>query len=132
MVCGESLSALLRTIIANGILKGFLIKNYVPLVTHLFFTDDSLIFGKVTAKGALALKDCLDSYAQSSGQLANFDKLGLFFNFNVLQSRNNEIYQLLGVDPSMNKERYLGLPLMVRRNKKEAFREIKEKMLKNV
>ncbi|KAA3487801.1 reverse transcriptase [Gossypium australe] len=82
----EGLSTLLRMAATSGDLKGIQINGHAPLITHLFFADDSLIFEDATSDGARALKDNLEIYAHSSGQVINFDKSGVFFNSNVKQN----------------------------------------------
>ncbi|KAH1031814.1 hypothetical protein J1N35_043988 [Gossypium stocksii] len=54
------------------------INKHASLITHLFFADDSLIFEDATSGWARALKDNLEIYAHSSGQVINFDKSGVF------------------------------------------------------
>lgn len=45
-----------------------------PRVTHLFFTDDSVIFGDTTLDQALEVRRILNVYESASGQKINLDK----------------------------------------------------------
>jgi hypothetical protein len=45
-----------------------------PLVIHLLFADDSLLFFKGSREGAEELSNLLDIYYQASGQRINKDK----------------------------------------------------------
>ncbi|KAH1129248.1 hypothetical protein J1N35_000626 [Gossypium stocksii] len=49
-----------------------------------------------------------------------------------MQRNREEACQILGINLSVNKEKYLGLPLIVGCNKKGEFREIKENLMKKV
>ncbi|KAH1046990.1 hypothetical protein J1N35_037774 [Gossypium stocksii] len=63
LICNERLSTLFRMATTRGALNVFRVNKYTPRITHLFFTDDSLIFGDVTVSGAIAIKDTLEVYA---------------------------------------------------------------------
>lgn len=132
LVCGEGFSALLRSAVTSKSLRGYRINRYAPLMTHLFFTNNSLIFGEATGEGATSLKKYLNSYVSCSSQVVNFDKSRIFFSANVRSSDKNDVCAILGVNPDVNKEWYLSFPSVVGRNKQHAFRDLKEKVLKRV
>ncbi|KAL1097108.1 hypothetical protein V6Z11_D05G013200, partial [Gossypium hirsutum] len=69
--------------------------------------------------------------AQSSGQEINFDKSGVFFNSNINQNKREEVCRISGVN-CINLKKYLGLSAMVGHNKKRAFKELKERLIKRV
>lgn len=74
----------------------------------------------------------MNEYEKFSGQLINFDKSLLYFSSNVGKEIKNQIGSILGVRKSNNPKKYLGLPTIVRRSKKNAFVEIKEKFIKRM
>lgn len=131
-ICSEGLSALLRMATMSGNLLGVRVNRHAPLVTHLLFADDSLIFGEATREGAITIHDLLRTYAAISGQLISFDKSGSFFSQHVSNDRKEDVRQILGVRSSNNLKSYLGLPSMVGRNKRLAFKDLKEHLLKRV
>ncbi|GMI80973.1 hypothetical protein HRI_001766600 [Hibiscus trionum] len=59
LICGEGLSSLLRQQ-SSGI--GYKIARGAPSVSHLFFADDSVIFGEASTRGASVLRDVLTDY----------------------------------------------------------------------
>ena len=64
-------------------------------------------------------------YERSSGQQINFDKLTVFFSSNTGEARREEIKSLYGIQATTDLGKYLGLPSMVSRERKRAFRKLK-------
>lgn len=53
ILCAEGLLALLHKAVQNKSLKGVAASAKGPKISHLFFADDSLIFGKATVQECL-------------------------------------------------------------------------------
>ena len=49
------------------------------MVSHLLFADDSLILMNADKKNADCLRNLLDRYCQSSGQMLSVNKSSIFF-----------------------------------------------------
>jgi hypothetical protein len=60
-------------------LGGIKVAVSVPLVNHLLFADDSLLFLKGNREGAVELSTLLTNYCQASGQHINKEKSSIFF-----------------------------------------------------
>lgn len=45
-----------------------------PPITHHMFADDCILFGEVSDKGIMVLKDIFREYESCSGQCVNFEK----------------------------------------------------------
>ncbi|KAA3462157.1 reverse transcriptase [Gossypium australe] len=80
-----------------------------PQISHLLFADDCILFGKVTERGAGLLKGVLHEYSS-----------------NTTTEGKDLVTRILGVRSSNDPERYLGLPNMVGKRKKEAFQILKD------
>ncbi|GMJ02407.1 hypothetical protein HRI_003909900 [Hibiscus trionum] len=81
VICSEGLSALLRQAASVDNIIGIRITRGAPLISHLFFADDSLIFCEASTRGATQINGILQNYARSSGQVINMEKSGVFFQF---------------------------------------------------
>ena len=67
-------------------------------------------------------------YEEASGQKINKSKTSLFFSKSIPEDVNHGIKVTLGVPEVMQYEKYLGLPSLVGKRKKESFNYIKEKV----
>ena len=70
----------------------------------------------------------LSLYERASGQKLNREKTSIFFSKAVNVERRQEISDFLGVPEVKEYEKYLDLPAVVGRNKKESLRYIKERV----
>ena len=71
--------------------------------------------------------DLLNKYEEASGKKVNRSKTSLFFSNLVLEKVKHGIKVKLGVPKIMHYEKYLGLPSLVGKGKKESFNYINEK-----
>ncbi|KAA3453752.1 reverse transcriptase [Gossypium australe] len=127
LICNKGLSSLMRVANQAGLVKGARVSRRGPEVSHLLFADDCMMFGEATEQGARNLKDILEEYENCSGQCVNFNKSTIFYSSNT-SADAKETVSLLGVRSSSNPEKYLGLPNVVGRRKKEAFKSILDKI----
>lgn len=68
----ELLSRLLYKLEAEGKIHGIKLGRNGPMITHLFFTADILIFCRANKKEALAVTKCVQPYCDWTGQLVKF------------------------------------------------------------
>jgi hypothetical protein len=66
-----------------------------PMVSHLLFADDSLLFFRVDRESADAVMDVLNIYCQASGQRINTDKSSIHFVKGVSAGLHGELWILL-------------------------------------
>lgn len=99
-----------------------------PKLTHLLFADDSLIFCKANPKECNRVMTLLSQYKEALGQKVNRIKTTIFFSKSTSQDLKNVIKGILGVQEVHQYEKYLGLPSLVVRGKRESFNYIKERV----
>lgn len=110
----------------EGRLHGRKVCRHSPMISHLHFTDDCLLFCKATRVEAQALKHVLSTYEHILGQAINYGKSCTFFSSNVVVDVRKKIGHILGIHQSINTGRYLGLPSLTGRDKKSIFSYIRD------
>ena len=123
---------MIKKAMVEGDLHGVVVCRRGPKILHLFFTDDSLIFCRASLEECDSLQRIFQVYEAASGQQLNRTKTSLFFNSNTDTSVKEEIKNQFGAQVIKNHEKYLGLPSMVGRNKRNSFNSIKEKLAKKL
>ncbi|XP_016676453.1 uncharacterized protein [Gossypium hirsutum] len=130
LICAEGFSRLIAFAKAEGRISATNVGRSNVSVSHLFFADDSMLFREASIEGASNLKNVIKKYERLSGQLVNFDKSLIYFSGNVGSDIQHQVGRILGVQISNNPERYLRLPTMVGRQKKDAFVDVKKRFVK--
>ncbi|KAK5772714.1 hypothetical protein PVK06_049008 [Gossypium arboreum] len=129
---GEGQSALMRLVNQEKKMVGVKVCQSAPPISHLMFADDCILFGEVSDRGIQVIRDILREYESCSGQCVNFEKSSAFFSSNVTDRDKNLVVEALNVRCSTEAERYLGLPNMVGRRKKEAFQVLKDRLKRKI
>ncbi|KAH1129313.1 hypothetical protein J1N35_000691 [Gossypium stocksii] len=83
LICVEGFSRLIELAKREGRLSRTNVGRGNVSISHLFFADDSILFGEASIDGANNLKRVIKDYEEDLGQLVNFDKLLIYFSGNV-------------------------------------------------
>ncbi|XP_062014108.1 uncharacterized protein LOC133730558 [Rosa rugosa] len=132
ILCAEGLSALISQAVQFGPIQGLKMGPQAPVLHHLFFADDSLLFGAATLEECMTFKGILDTYEQASRQKVNFSKSSVVFSTNVQPHLKEVLAAVLNVTCVDEHDRYLGLPLRVGKSKTARFQYLKEKISKKL
>ena len=128
LICTEGLHGLIRKAAHSGDIRGVSLCRNGPRITHLFFADDSLLFSRARKKECQSLLEVLAKYERASRQQINRTKTTIFFSKPTNADTQITIQNLFGVNAVQHYEKYLGLPSLVDRNKKESFTYIKQQV----
>ena len=132
LLCAEGLSALLKKSNLEGQLKGLQTSRWGPWVSHLFFADDSLLFGKASLAESREFMEILKLYEESSGQQLNREKTAIFFNPNTSSITHQAIQEFWGSNGVQNFDKYLGLPALIGRSKRSIFNGLEERIVRRL
>ena len=132
LLYAKGFSALIHEAAMNQQINGISICRGCPLITHLFFADNSLLFCKAKEQECHALVSILNKYEEASRQKINTDKSSIFFSPNTPQELRESILNIL--DPMQNSKhnKYLGLPSIIGRSKAQVFAEVKDRVAKKL
>lgn len=117
----EGLNALFCNAASRRDIQGFSICQNGPKLTHLFFTDDCLIFCRSTLEECNKIQELLAYYEVALGQMINKEKITLFFSRNTDEQSQEAIKVDLNVLAIQHYEKYLDPPSFVGRNKMACF-----------
>lgn len=80
----------------------------------------------------VCMKEILSSYEKASDQVLNLNKSELMFSSNVLPQTRVNISKVLGVQERPGVDKYLGLPTLIGRNKRDVFHYIKDRIWRKI
>ena len=132
LLCADAFSTLLSKAAHEKRIPGARICRGAPLVSHLFFADDSILFTKASVQECSVVADIISKYERASGQKVNLSKTEVVFSSSVDVERRNDIVSILGVQEVACQAKYLGLPTVIGRSKKVTFACIKERIWKKL
>ncbi|KAL8089279.1 hypothetical protein AgCh_038904 [Apium graveolens] len=132
ILCSEGLTSLLRRAEEVGILHGCTIARGAPTISHLLFADDCYFFFRANAVEADVLKRILNRYEGMSGQKINYTKSVLTCSPNTSPENRTQLCQILEVNVCQSPGKYLGMPMVVGRNKCTTFSFLSERVEKKL
>ncbi|XP_061998871.1 uncharacterized protein LOC133716160 [Rosa rugosa] len=94
VLCMEKLSHLIHSATEVGQWKPIQSSQSRPLVSHLFFADDIILFAEAFTTQAKVLKKCMDLFCSLSGQTVNFEKSKIYVSPNVRNNLAKSILEL--------------------------------------
>ena len=132
LFCVEGFSTMFHQVVQSRRLKGISTSRNGPKLSHLFFADDNLIFGRATHEESAEIMRILKVYEDSSGQQLNKQKTSLHFSRNTDRGVQEAIKTLFGAQVIKQHKTYLGLPSLISRSKTNFFTQLKEKVAKKL
>ena len=111
ILCMEYLGHLIDKKCMEGVWKPLKAFRENIGISHLFFTDDLIIFAKVDEDSCEAISEVLDEFCEESGQKVSMEKSRIYFSPNVQAERRSGICSRLGIQATANIGNYLGFPI---------------------
>jgi hypothetical protein len=91
VLCMDKLSHLICHAVEEGIWKTLRAGRNGPLVSHLMFADDLLLFGEATDEQMQGLMEILTNFCKMSGQEISKEKTSILFSKNVNRDTRNRL-----------------------------------------
>ncbi|KAK6149255.1 hypothetical protein DH2020_016780 [Rehmannia glutinosa] len=124
ILCLEVFSLILQDLQATGAIHGIAVNKNAPTISHLFFADDTLLFGHATVQEATTLQFAIGLYESASGQRINREKSGILFSPATPMGIRNRICCILNIPEVAGHGKYLGLAFVIGANKQQIFSDI--------
>jgi hypothetical protein len=124
----NELSLALQDALSRSDLSGIVLGPNCPPIHSLLFADDLLICGTATIQEAQQMKNIIQTFCSSSGQLPNWTKSGVVFSKHVDQGTQENIQNIFHVPLIDETFSHLGHPLILpAKNRSEAYNFILQK-----
>ena len=124
--------ALLHRAAQRKAIKGVVASARGPRISHLFFADDSLVFGRATVSDATEIQRILKVYELSLGQQLNCTKTSLYFSPNTDAGTKERVKSMFSAQVIKPHESCLGLSSLVGRSKNNTSTQLKQKLANKV
>lgn len=128
IICGEVLSGLCKEAQRDGSMIGIRVATKCPRINHLLFADDTMFFVRSNQQSCLPLKEILAKYEKASGQMINPDKSSIPFSTRTRIDDRICVKQVLGIEKERGVGKYLGLPELFGRKKRDLFASIVDRI----
>ncbi|KAM1606865.1 hypothetical protein PS1_028017 [Malus domestica] len=124
------LSRMIQGAVDQQLLAGVKMNMHFPVISHIFFVDDILLFLKANRQNCCSLVQLIDEYCAASGQAVNFQKSSVFFSSNTPYEVSRELGHILHMQVVNDPGTYLGVPALWGRSNRQGLAFIKGRILK--
>lgn len=128
VLCMEHLAIQIQRLVDEGSWKPIHITKEGIEISHLFFVDDVLLFSQANKGQMELIAKTIHDFCVVSGMKVNLEKSRMFCSKNVDQNVQQELSTILGISRASNLGKYLGIPLLKGRVKREDFAPIIDKV----
>ncbi|KAL6208608.1 hypothetical protein ACLB2K_019557 [Fragaria x ananassa] len=97
LLCAEGLSALISNSVDQGHWKGLQVCDGAPVISHLLFADDSMLYSQASSNDCQVIRNILNVYEAASGQQVYLQKSSVVFSGSVLLHLQCSFADVLGM-----------------------------------
>lgn len=101
-----------------------------PPIFHILFTENSFFFFRENVDECLTVKQILSQYEIPLRQDVNLQKFELFFSPSFPTELQNYLQDILGIQNKIEHSRYMGLPSLIGKRKKEVLSFMRDSLLR--
>ncbi|PNY15946.1 ribonuclease H, partial [Trifolium pratense] len=121
VLCLDKLSHLISQAVHEGKWKPMKAGRSGPLISHLMFADDLLLFAQASEDQMREVMHILDIFCSMSGQEVSQEKTSIMFSKNVQQHTRDQLANISGFRVTQSMGKYLGVPLVGRAPRKSDY-----------
>ncbi|XP_042956358.1 uncharacterized protein LOC122292186 [Carya illinoinensis] len=132
IIMQEVLSRLLKVSFGNGKIGHFSQARGTPLISHLMYADDIVIFSNGGKNSMRSLMEVLHIYESWSGQVLSREKSNIFFSKRISLNRKSSILRITGFSEGSFPFKYLGVPVVDGRLKVSDFGDLLGKIKRKI
>ena len=128
VMCIEQLSRMFKQLVRQGRWKPIPISSNGPMISHLMFADDMVLFAEASVEQLDLILSCLDDFAKASGQKVNLAKSSLYLSPFVDSDLASLLSSRSGIPLTADLGKYLGVPSIHGRISVSTYSSILDKM----
>ena len=124
ILCMERLGHAINKLVSEGLWKPITLSKHGPLLSHLFFVDDLLLFAEATEEQIKIILDRLDSFCTIASQKVSLNKSSIAFSTDVDAEVAVRIADISKIPVVPKLDKYLGIPSIMGRVNSSLFQHI--------
>lgn len=105
VMCMDKLTHLIAQSVVEGEWKGLKAGRNGPVITHLMFADNLLVFGQANVNQMATTLRVLNQFCSILGQEINQQKTSLMFSKNVKRDLRDELVTISGLEGILESQR---------------------------
>ena len=127
-LCLERFSQIIENAVTDKRWIPFNITRHMLALSHVFFTDDLILFGSATAENIMYIMECLNMFCRFSGQRVNSNKSKLYFSANTQPNNIADVCRISNMEATNDLGKHLGVTLHTQRVTKTTFHDLISRM----